>query len=223
MIEGESLYWLYSTIPQVLAALVGILAAFTHFRIIRLHELLLQEAYIPNVSWGKYRLSSLAKDFNEALKDDKKEFSEKSLDNAIEFKNFSRIEEIFNALKEKYEEKKNNFKKRKEKSNSKNDKRYLEEEKNKLDKQKEILNHHKRYFKTKNKLINIRWITFITTFLAIITIAISLFGLASIVKTECYHFLNSKFIGIIGLTILTLIGSILIVYKGIMAKAVQEE
>lgn len=33
MIHAETLYWLLSTIPQVLAALVGILAAFAHFRI----------------------------------------------------------------------------------------------------------------------------------------------------------------------------------------------
>ncbi len=41
MIDSNTLYYTFSTIPQVLGALVALLAAFVHFRIIRLQDYLI--------------------------------------------------------------------------------------------------------------------------------------------------------------------------------------
>ena len=41
MVSPDTLYYTFSTIPQVLGALVAIIAAFVHFRIIRLQDYLI--------------------------------------------------------------------------------------------------------------------------------------------------------------------------------------
>jgi len=53
-IDSDTLYYTFSTIPQVLAALIAVLAAFVHFKIVRLQEYIIGNAKSLYENWDKY-------------------------------------------------------------------------------------------------------------------------------------------------------------------------
>jgi len=199
MLHAETLYWVFSTIPQVLAALVGILAAFAHFRIVRLHELLLQEAYVPSENWESYGFNKLIKE--------KEKFNPnpQMLKNAIKFKNFTRIEEVFEALLKRYE-----------KHESKDIAPSKENE-------GIIRDIHRRYKRTSRKIEHLRWITFSTAGAAIFAIFISLISLSYVEPDKIYCITNVLPLLSFVFTMISLGGAVWIVYLGLIEKADQEK
>jgi hypothetical protein len=86
--EADTLYYTFSTIPQVLGALVAILAAFVHFRIIRLQEYLIGDGKAAINRWQTlgFRLSEKQK---------------KRLIDAVDRKNIYEIKDVLRKLSDK--------------------------------------------------------------------------------------------------------------------------
>ena len=89
--ETNTLYYTFSTIPQVLGAMVAILAAFVHFRIIRLQDYLIGDGEAVLHRWGETGYI-----FDEKLNEKYK----KRLIDAIHRKNIFEIKEVIRKLRD---------------------------------------------------------------------------------------------------------------------------
>ncbi len=197
MISNSTLYYTFSTNAQVLGALVAILAAFVHFRIIRLETYLIGDGkailHRWENYWKEYRENwDITPEIEKTLKE--------RLEDAIDRKSINEIEDALKNLKwleEKTEQK-----------NVRNSLSYLIE---------------KWFLGTKKQIKDLKNLTIFVVVLAIFTISMSIVFLSMVDKLATCEF-SSLISLVINLffTIITLFLSGCIIYEGLNEDAIHE-
>jgi hypothetical protein len=190
MINGETLYWLLSTIPQVLAALITVLSAFVFFSINKIEETLFRRANTIYKKWEVHCFDY----YNEKIG-----CSRNDMKQAIEERSLNRIVDILRIL---FEKQNNESEKRKK----------LQPYQIEITKTiyNSFLKQSKNISKIKNKTIN-------TAIVGFSTIMLSIIGLSMIeFYTKCFLLNTIIFLIILVFTAISIFKSFKIIRSSLI-------
>jgi hypothetical protein len=190
MISSETLYWLLSTIPQVLAALITVLSAFVFFSINKIEETLFRRANTIYKKWEVHCFDY----YNEKIG-----CSRNDMKQAIEERSLNRIVDILRIL---FEKQNNESEKRKK----------LQPYQIEITKTiyNSFLKQSKNISKIKNKTIN-------TAIVGFSTIMLSIIGLSMIeFYTKCFLLNTIIFLIILVFTAISIFKSFKIIRSSLI-------